>query len=68
MFTDKSVWASRTVWAGIVTILASLVGFLGYTMTAEDQDAIVLLVPQAVTLISGIAAIVGRITATKRIA
>lgn len=63
----KTVLASKTVWAGIVTILASLVGLMGYTIAADDQANLATLATQAVTVVSGIVTIIGRVTATKRL-
>jgi uncharacterized membrane protein len=63
----KSLLASKTVWAGFVAILATLAQFFGYEFSAADQASLVVILTQAVTLVSGIIAIYGRITATKRI-
>lgn len=68
--TDSAVkpfLASRTVWAGIVAILASALGLLDITIGPEDQSALVEIALQAVTLVSGAVAIWGRVRATKRI-
>jgi hypothetical protein len=63
----KSVFASKTVWAGIVVVLATIAQFFGYEISAADQASIVVILTQAVTLIGGIVAIYGRITATRKI-
>ena len=64
----KSALASRTVWAGVVTILASLAGLLGYRIGPDLQAEIVTLVSQGIAVLAGIATIWGRIVATRRIA
>lgn len=63
----KSVFESKTIIAAFVTLLASILSLLGYTFTPEDQAVIVGFVAALVTTAGSIAAIVGRIKATKRI-
>lgn len=63
----KSIFASKTVWAGIVVVLATLAQFFGYEINAADQASIVVILTQAATLIGGAVAIYGRVTATKKI-
>jgi hypothetical protein len=70
----KHPLASATVWAGVITVLASLVAVLGYTIGPEDQAALadgaaqlVGLATSLITVISGAVAIWGRVTATKRV-
>lgn len=67
MHDAKSPLQSKTVWGGLVAILAAVAGFLGYSIAPADQAALINLVADAVTLAAGAVAIWGRITATKRI-
>lgn len=60
----KSLLASKTVWAGLIGVAASL---FGLTMGAEDQAGLADLAVQIVTAVSGLVAIYGRVKATKRI-
>lgn len=64
----KSLWASKTVWGGIIAVVASLAGIAGYTVSPADQASIVDLVTSVVALGGGALAIVGRILASKKIA
>lgn len=63
----KSALRSKTVWAGIITVLASLLGMLGYSIGAEDQAWLVNALPEIVTFLAGFVAIIGRVTAKKKI-
>lgn len=63
----KSVLASKTVWGGILAVLAAVAGFLGYTVTPADQVALMEIGAAVVGAVGGVLAIYGRIVATKRI-
>lgn len=68
----KPALKSVGVWGSIVVVLASGAQLLGYTINADDQatlvkylDAGVLAVSSLVSLAGGVAALWGRIRATK---
>lgn len=63
----KSALASKTVWAGIVAFGAGVAGLLGHQIAPADQVATVDFLAQLVTAVSGLVAVWGRVTATKRI-
>ena len=63
----KGPLESKTIIAAIVTLVASILALLGYTFTPEDQAVVVGLVTSLVTAVGAVAAIVGRIKATKQI-
>ena len=63
----KNLFASKTVWAGLVVILATVAQFFGYEISAADQASMVVILTQSATLLGGAVAIYGRITATKKI-
>lgn len=63
----KSALASKTVWAGILGLGASIAGIFGYVVSAEDVVTLSELLPGIVTAVTSIAAIYGRVTATKAI-
>jgi len=63
----KSWLTSKTVWAGIVAIIAALLGHWGYTFSGQDQTDFQNTVVPLITGISGIVAIIGRVVASKRI-
>ena len=64
----KSIFASRTVWASLVAVLALLASKAGYTVAGADQAAIVDAVMTVVGALSSVAAIYFRSKATKVIA
>lgn len=63
----KSLFASRTVWGGILALLAGLAGLFGYTVTPEDTATLTELLASVGSAVGGIVAIYGRIRASKRI-
>ncbi|KAB2693195.1 MULTISPECIES: hypothetical protein [Brucella/Ochrobactrum group] len=67
MNADKSWCLSRTVWAGLVTLILSLAGVFGVAADLIDQGALTDVLLQLATAIAGIVTIIGRIGATSRI-
>ncbi|WP_157015091.1 hypothetical protein [Mesorhizobium xinjiangense] len=67
MVSSKSWHHSRTIWAALVTILTSIAGLVGLPVGTLDQASLVDTILQAVTAISGIIAILGRVSASQRI-
>jgi hypothetical protein len=67
MDDTKGIFASKTVWGGIIVVIAAIAGLFGYTISAEDQTALVGYIESAATIAGGLLVIWGRITATKRI-
>lgn len=63
----KSLLMSKTFWGAIIAIVASLVGFAGYTFGVEDQQALLEVITTVGTAAGGLLAIFGRIKATKAI-
>ncbi|TVM35615.1 hypothetical protein [Oceanidesulfovibrio marinus] len=66
MDESKKWWASKTVWAGVVTIIASILGLLGFDFGADLQAQVVDKLPAIVTGVAGLVTIAGRIVATKK--
>jgi len=64
---SKAWWASRTIWAGIVSALAGIAGVAGYSISPDDQAQIVTLAVGVASLLGGAGAIVGRIRARKAV-
>ena len=66
--TDEKKWyQSKSVWGGIVTVLALALTAFGYGIGADDQAA---LVDYAVSIggaIGGLIAIYGRVKASKKV-
>lgn len=63
----KGLFASRTVWGGLLALGAGIAGIFGYTITAADTAELANLGAGVVSAIGGLLAIVGRIRATKKI-
>ena len=64
MEDNKSWWQSKSVWGGIVAVLASIASVVGVSLDAGTQE----LVATALVGVAGAAAaIIGRVKATKPI-
>jgi len=67
--TDSKPWyLSRTIWASLITIVTAAAGILGVPVAGIDNAALADTLLQAVTAISGLVAIFGRLGASSRIA
>ncbi len=64
---NKNWYTSKTIWAGVVTIAASALGFFGFQLDADSQAGVTEFILTIVTAISGLVAIYGRVTATKKV-
>ncbi|MCA1944549.1 MAG: hypothetical protein LDL30_04580 [Desulfovibrio sp.] len=64
---SKPLYASRTFWGGVIAILAGAAGMIGYAVGPDDQAQLVEIVTAAASAVGGVAAIAGRIMATKPI-
>lgn len=64
----KTQLQSKTVWAALIAILASVAGIAGYSISPEEQENVVGLATSVVTGVAGVIAWIGRVQATKRIA
>ncbi|EKF19775.1 hypothetical protein [Nitratireductor pacificus] len=67
MTQSKPWYLSRTIWASLVTIATAAAGMLGYPVDGIDGPAVSDSVLQAITAISGLVAIFGRVLASNRI-
>ena len=67
MFEDKSLFASKTVWGGLIAIGASVAGFWGIDIAATEQAQLVQTITSIAGSIGGLIAIFGRIVAKKQI-
>ncbi|MCB1383281.1 MAG: hypothetical protein KDJ73_10215 [Notoacmeibacter sp.] len=66
---DTKPWyLSKTIWASLVTILSALGGLFGLPVSSLDSGATAEMLLQAVTAISGLIAIFGRLSADTKIA
>ncbi|WP_048649129.1 hypothetical protein [Nitratireductor soli] len=67
MAQSKPWYLSRTIWASLVTIVTAAAGIFGYPVAEIDGSALSDSLLQAITAISGLAAIFGRVAASSRI-
>jgi hypothetical protein len=66
--TDSKPWyLSRTIWASLITIVTAAAGILGVPVAGIDNQALTDTLLQAITAISGLVAIFGRLGANARI-
>ena len=63
----KSLLASKTFWGGVIAVIAGILGFFGWTLSADDQQALIDLGVGIAASIGGIVAIWGRVKASKKI-
>ena len=67
MIATKPWYLSRTIWASIVTILTGAAGLTGLPLDGLDGSALTDALLQAVSAISGLIAVFGRLSAKERI-
>lgn len=63
----KTWYMSKTVWGGVVAILASCANFLGLDVTHEEQSGLVDGLTALAAAAGGLLAIWGRISARARL-
>ena len=64
----KPWYLSKTILASIITIIMSLGGLFGLPTGLVDNAALADTIMQAITALMGLVAIMGRLTASKKIA
>ena len=67
MTTIKPWYLSRTIWASVVTVLIGAAGLAGLPTAGIDGSSLTDTLLQAVTALSGVIAIAGRLWAKERI-
>jgi len=67
MVETKPWYLSRTIWASVVTVAAAVGGLFGLPVEQFDDPGVVETLLQAITAISGLFAIFGRLAADSRI-
>lgn len=63
----KPWYLSRTIWASVVTVASAAAAIVGIPVQGLDTAALTDSVLQAITAISGVVAIFGRLSAVSRI-
>jgi hypothetical protein len=67
MYDFKGFLQSRTVWAALIGLMATLLQKSGYTLAEVDQTVLVDNVLNIVQIVSYVAAVIFRVKATKQI-
>ncbi len=67
MTATKPWYLSRTVWASLVTIVTAAAGLIGVPVAGIDNTALTDTILQAISALSGLVAIFGRLSATDKI-
>ena len=67
MNDNKNWWASKTVWGGLIALVAGALGVFGYTLLPDDQAALIDGGSAVAASLGGIIAIWGRVCASKQI-
>ena len=67
MTNSKPWYLSRTIWASLITIVTAAAGIVGVPVAGIDNSALADTLLQAITAISGLVAIFGRLGASSRI-
>lgn len=63
----KPWYLSRTIWASLVVVAATVAGLFGYAVGDADADTLTETILEAVTAVAALVAIIGRIAARARI-
>ena len=65
---EKKAWyLSKTIWSAAIAVFASLAGLAGVDITGAEQSAVVDAILQIVSAGGAVAAIAGRLVATKQL-
>lgn len=67
MTTNKPWYLSRTIWASIVTVLTGAAGLTGLPIDGLDNAELTDTLLQAISAVSGLIAVFGRLSAKHRI-
>lgn len=67
MTESKPWYLSRTIWASVVTIVSGAAGLTGLPLDGLDNSALTDTLLQAISAVSGLIAILGRLSAKHRI-
>lgn len=66
--TETIAWyQSKTVWGGVIAVGAGIAGAFGYTVSADDQSAIIEIATAVAGALGGVIAIYGRVKATRQV-
>jgi len=60
----KNWWESRSVWGGVMAVVAGVAGWMGYNVPVELQGLLTDSLLSVVATVGGILAVYGRVKAT----
>ena len=63
----KNIFASKSIWGGLIAILGVVAPMLGFSFSTEDGQTVMGLVEQVTVIVGTVLALYGRVTATKKI-
>lgn len=63
----KKWWESKTVWGGIVAVLAGGAGLFGVSLAAEDKVYVIDALTAIASAVGGLLAVYGRVKADKKV-
>jgi len=67
MESNKPWYKSKTVWGGIVALLAGIAGIFGYTLGIEEQAVLTSALIGIGSAVGGLLAVYGRVTAVEKV-
>lgn len=63
----KPWYLSRTIWASLIAVFASVLGLFGFVVQEGDVNSLAEAMTQTIAAIAALVAIIGRISASSRI-
>lgn len=67
MDNNKSWWQSKTVWGGVIALVAGILGIFGYNLVETDQAELVEIGSGVAVVLGSLISIFGRVKASKSI-
>jgi|AntDeeMinimDraft_5_1070356.scaffolds.fasta_scaffold58116_2 hypothetical protein len=67
MYQDKPWYKSKTIWGGIVALLAGIAGIFGYGISTPDQVTLTEGFLAVGSAVGGVIAVYGRIVAKENV-
>lgn len=68
MEDSKALWQSKTFWGAIISVAGKLAAVFGYEVAPDDEQVLAAAVPLLVSVVGDVIAVIGRVTASKKIA
>lgn len=58
---NKKWWESKTIWGGLIAVIASILGIFGYDIGIDDQENLSTIIVSIAGAVGGAVAIIGRV-------